>query len=102
MKKTLTTLLIAIALIFAMGAYVFADTPNLNELLPVNTTTNTETEQNTQTPINTVENTNATNTNQNTPEKLVNTGIEATTIPLISIFAIASIYVYKKVREYNV
>ena len=103
MKRTLTVALLAIALIFTMGVAVFADTPDLSDLLPANNNTaTTNTSNEIARENNTVANTNVNSTNQNTPEKLVNTGIGSTTIPLIAIFVIASIYAYKKVREYNV
>lgn len=106
MKKSLAVTILAIALIFVMGVAVFADTPDLSDLLPANNTTTENTVANntvvntTNTVVNTVNNTTANNTTK--PEKLVNTGLESTTIPLIAILAIASIYAYKKVRDYNV
>ena len=90
MKRTLLITVLSIAVIISIAASVFATTPDINVLAPTTNTTNE------------IQNTTNIVANDTTPEKLASTGISTSVLPMMVIFIIASIYAYKKVREYNV
>lgn len=70
----------------------YNNVPILNNTnVPVNNNTNT----------NVIANVNNTNANVNNTTGLPKTGLETTSIFVIGAFAIASIYAYKKIKEYN-
>lgn len=116
MKKSLITVLLLIGIIFTMSMVVFADTPDLSELLNnnnssatanvnenVNANENLNVNSNTNTNTNTNTNVNANTNNQNTtPSKLADTGSSFHMVAFIAIATVAAAYAYKKVREYNV
>ena len=114
MKKSLITVLLVIGIIFTMSIVVFADTPDLSELLNNNNSSatanvnenvnaNENLNVNTNTNTNTNTNVNANTNNQNTtPSKLADTGSSFHMVAFIAIATVAAAYAYKKVREYNV
>ena len=101
MRKTLMITILAIVLVLAMGVSVFATTPNLDEL-DAGSGSNGLTDN--EIPAINVANENANeNANQNTtPDKLADTGLSIYALPVIGIVVVASIYAYKKVKEYNI
>lgn len=101
MRKTLMITLLAIVLMFTINLRVFATTPDLSDLIPKSNTTDSAKPEDGATSEESNKNDKDEKTNT-TPNELAKTGISGTTIPLIAILGVASLYAYKKVRKYNV
>lgn len=113
--KVCTILVIAVMIALVLGTTVNAATDNntfndLSNTLRTNNSGNTNTNSNSNSNTNTNSNTNRANTNTNNnngsvynSNNLPDTGIESS-IPialLIVIFAISSVYAYKKINDYK-
>lgn len=113
--KVCTILVIAVMIALVLGTTVNAATDNntfndLSNTLRTNNSGNTNTNSNSNSNTNTNSNTNRANTNTNNnngsvynSNNLPDTGIESS-IPialLVVIFAISSVYAYKKINDYK-